>query len=75
MFTYPTQTELFTVIAKTTFKPFNDLDWAAFAGCESADPLIGYSGGFIIVIDGDMVNIVHPEDEYGGQMYGLNQLA
>ena len=76
MFTYPTQTELFSIIAQTEFKPFDEFDWMAFAGCESKNPLIGYyNENFSIVIDGDMVNIVHAEDIYGGQMYCLKQLA
>jgi len=74
-FTYPTQAELFSVMAKTEFKPFDKYDWDAFAGCESADPLIGYYDEFTIVLDGDMINIVHGEDIYGGQMYTLKQLA
>lgn len=75
MFTYPTQTELLPLMAKTTFRPFGEADWWAFAGCETAEPMIGETDQFIIVIDGDMINIVHPEDEYGGQMYCLKQLA
>ena len=75
MFTYPTQAELFTVMAQTKFEPFTQADWDAFAGCETKNPLIGSYGDFAIVIDGDMINIVHAEDEYGGQMYTLKQLA
>ncbi len=75
MFTYPTQAELFGVIAKTKFEAFTQADWDAFAGCETAEPMIGYYGDFAIVIDGDMINIVHSEDMYGGQMYTLKQLA
>jgi|LakMenEpi03Aug12_release.lakeMendotaPanAssembly.Ray.scaffolds.fasta_scaffold1400243_2 hypothetical protein len=74
-FSYPTQAELLTVMAKTEFKPFDKADWDAFAGCETAEPMIGYYGEFTIVIDGDMINIVHGEDMYGGQLFGLNKLA
>lgn len=75
MFTYPTETELFSVMAQTEFKPFDRYDWDAFAGCETKNPLIGYYNDFTIVIDGGLVNIVHSEDMYGGQMYCLKQLA
>ena len=75
MFTYPTQAELLSVMAQTQFKPFDRCDWDAFAGCETENPLIGAFGEFTIVIDGDMINIVHAEDIYGGQMFCLKQLA
>jgi hypothetical protein len=74
-YSYPTKTELFSVMAQTTFKPFDKMDWDAFAGCESKNPLIGYYGDFTIVIDGGLINIVHSEDMYGGQLFELNKLA
>ena len=73
--TYPTKAELLTFIAKAEFKPFDKYDWDAFAGCESENPFIGYYGEFTIVIDGDMINIIHEEDSYGGKLYSLKQLA
>jgi len=72
---YPTEAELFSIIAKTQFKPFTEGDWYTFAGCESENPLIGYDGEFAIVIDGETVNIVHGDDEYGGQLYTFKRLA
>ena len=72
---YPTQAELLTIIARTEFKPFTKADWYAFSGCESDNPYIGYLMEFSIVIDGEYINIVHSEDEYGGQLYKLNQIA
>lgn len=72
---YPEQNEIFTIIAKTTFRQFDDMDWCCFAGCESADPMIGEYGELIVVIDGDNVNLVHAEDEYGGVLYSLKQMA
>ena len=76
MINYPTKTELFSIIANTKFREFDEMDWCLFAGCESKNPLIGYyNENFSIVIDGDMVNIVHAEDSYGGQLYELKQLA
>ena len=75
MFTYPTQAELFSVIAQTKFVAFTQADWDCFAGCETKNPLIGYYNDLTIVIDGGLVNIVHSEDMYGGQMYCLKQLA
>ena len=74
-FTYPTQAELLILIAKTEFKPFDKMDWDAFSGCESDNPFIGYSDEFTIVLDGHLINIIHSEDSYGGQLFGMNQLA
>jgi len=67
-------TEALSLIAKTQFSPFTEADWFAFAGCESDDPVIGYNGDFAIVVDGDTVNIIHAEDEYGGQLFCLSEL-
>lgn len=75
MINYPTKAELLVIIANTSFDSFTEADWWSFAGCESKDPLIGYYNDFTIVIDGEQINIVHHEDEYGGQLYELKQLA
>lgn len=72
-FSYPTTAELMLIIAKTEFRPFNKMDWAAFAGCESENPMIAESGNWTIVIDGPMVNVVDWEDEYGGRLYSLTE--
>jgi hypothetical protein len=72
---YPTQAELLTIIARTEFKPFTKADWYTFSGCESDNPYIGYYNDFTIVIDGHLINIVHSEDEYGGELFGMTQLA
>ena len=72
---YPTKAELLGLIAKTQFRPFEEADWWAFAGCESKEPMIGETDEYIIVLDGAQVNIVHPDDGYGGQLFELSQLA
>ena len=69
--TYPTNSELLSILAQTQFKPFDDMDWCLFAGCESKEPLIGSYNDFIIVIDGHIINMVREEDQYGGQLYSL----
>jgi hypothetical protein len=72
---YPTQAELFSLIAKTEFKPLDAVERQTWAGCESENPLIGYNGEFAIIIDGENITISHGEDEFGGRMYNLNRLA
>jgi hypothetical protein len=66
-------TEILALIAKTEFSPFTDSDWEAFAGCESKAPVIGYNGDFTIVIDDETVNVIHAEDEFGGQLFCLRE--
>ena len=72
---YPTEAELFSLIARTEFKPLDAGERQTWAGCESENPLIGYDGEFAIVIDGDNVTISHCEDEFGGRMYTFKRLA
>jgi hypothetical protein len=67
-------TELFALIAQTEFKAFSAHDWDAFSGCESEAPFIGYNGDFTIVLDGETVNVIHAEDEFGGQLFSLNEM-
>jgi hypothetical protein len=68
-------TEALILIAQTKFSPFNESDWEAFAGCESKNPLIGFNGSLTIVIDGEeLVNIIHEDDEFGGQIFKLKEI-
>lgn len=71
---YPSAAELLPIMAQTKFDSFTEGDWYAFAGCETKNPLIGYYNEFTIVIDGNKINMVHSEDEYGGELYELNCL-
>lgn len=48
--------EALKLIAKTEFRPFDDADWMSWAGCESADPLVGQIDDVTIVIDGNTVS-------------------
>ena len=66
-----TPTEALGMIVQARFKPFNRYDWQAFAGCQSEHPYIAESGDYILVWDGDCVNIIHMNDEYGGQVFTL----
>ena len=65
--------EVFALIAQTEFKAFDAADWEAFSGCETETPFIGYNGDFTIVMDGVMINIIHAEDEFGGQLFALRE--
>lgn len=47
--------EALKLVAKTKFRPFDNIDWYAFAGCESDDPFIGEIDDITVVIDGDTI--------------------
>jgi hypothetical protein len=66
-----TPTQALELIVHARFKPFNRYDWQAFAGCQSEHPLIAESGDYVLVWDADCVNIIHMNDEYGGQVFTL----
>jgi hypothetical protein len=62
------------LVGQTTFSEFTEVDWMAFSGCECANPRIGRCAEFTVVIDGDMVMIIHDEDRFGGQLFYLNAM-
>jgi len=70
---YPTKAEMLILIAKSQFDSFTEADWWSFAGCETKDPLICQTEEYSIVIDGNNVNMVYHEDEYGGEAYSLHE--
>lgn len=48
-----TQTAALTLLARSAFREFTKVDWHAFAGCETRDPLIcDTRRDWVIVIDG-----------------------
>ena len=69
---YPETTfEVLKIIAETEFRPFDSVDWDAFSGCETANPIIGEYENMAVVIDGDNVLLLEKNDEYGGKLYSL----
>jgi hypothetical protein len=69
-----TPAQALVLIAKTEFRQFTKNDWACFSGCESTNPLVGEIGDYCIVLDGEVVNIIHCGDGYGGQLFNLNEM-
>jgi hypothetical protein len=63
----------FRLMATTQFREFDKSDWYSFAGCETKDPMIGENGAYTLVLDGNTLNIIHEEDQYGGQLFQLKQ--
>lgn len=50
------ETALF-LVATTEMKPFTKADWMGFSGCESENPLIGENGDYLIIVDGNIIEI------------------
>lgn len=47
-----------------TFRPFDASDWQAYAGCESANPLIAETHWGELVLDGSaLLVLLHHKDE------------
>lgn len=65
--------EALQMLATANMRPFTKDDWLGFAGCETKDPMIGEFESFTIVLDGDLVNIVHGDDGYGGTLFQLKR--
>lgn len=66
--------EAMRLVALTQFKPFTDADWDAFIGCESENPLIGENGEYVLVLDGETINILPAVGWYGGQLFSLSEI-
>lgn len=58
------------LLAAATMRPFTRLDWDAFAGCESDDPLIGESGPYLLVVD-DNTLVVYADQEHTADPNGV----
>ncbi len=52
-------------------REFTDNDWSAYAGCESPNPIMCGWGPYEIIIDANVINIVHELDPFGGVCYQL----
>lgn len=59
-----TAAEAMTQILAADFRPFTSHDWAAYAGCETADPRIcERADGMTIIIDGAEVAFCFDNEE------------
>jgi len=65
-------TEAFRLIATTQFRPFTKGDYECFAGVETAEPMYGENGDYALILDGTVVNIIHVDDAFGGQIFRLS---
>ena len=73
-----TPTEVLFLTATATFHSFDKLDWMGFSGCESENPMIADAildgQHYTIVLDGEILNILHEDDGTGGQIFELKGL-
>ena len=74
-----TPTEVLYLTATATFRPFDKNDWMTFGGCESENPMIAtvyddYAEHYTLVLDGEILNIIHEDDGTSGQTFELKGL-
>lgn len=53
--------EALKLLVKAQFRPFDDMDWSAWSGCESAEPMIGQIDDITVINDGDYITF----NQYG----------
>ena len=62
-----TVSQILIAVAEAQFRPFDDRDWDAFAGCTSDNPLLGETNiagrNYVIVVDGSTVSAINSESE------------
>jgi len=54
--------EVLKAVADATFRPFGELDWNPFAGCESLNPMIAEYGEGLLLIDGENVVVIDADE-------------
>lgn len=57
--------EALRLVATLSFRPFSDVDWDCWAGCESAEPLICETDDFTVIIDGEVITFNSYHDDNG----------
>lgn len=48
-----------------TFRKFDKNDWNAFSGCESDQPMIADHDNFVLIVDGDSIEVIMTMAEGG----------
>ena len=70
-----TNSEILLLIAKSTFRPFDESDYFGFAGVESETPMIAdVEGDGYIIIDGNTVEYCLALGETVPQHFQLDEL-
>lgn len=68
-------TEAFRLMARAQFREFNKGDFYAYAGVETRNPMIADLDGYVLVLDGDVLNVIHELDSFGGQLFRLRDFG
>ena len=50
--------EVLNAVAHSTFRPFGESEWNAFAGCETKNPMIAEFADLLFIIDGENVVVI-----------------
>ena len=60
-----TRESALALIATAKFAPFTKADWMSYSGCETENPLIAETDEWVIIVDGNFVEIL-PIDPIDG---------
>lgn len=69
-----TKEQALILLAKTTMREFSKEDWYVYAGCMSAIPMVGEYEDYVVVVDGNKMNVIHSKNVLtGGQLFHLEE--
>lgn len=66
-----TGSEAFALVARAQFEAFSELDFDAFSGVQSDNPQIATIDDLILVLDGNVLSVVTPDEEFVFILAGL----
>ena len=53
-----TREQALMLVATTQMKPFTKADWMCYSGCETENPLIGETDEWVVIVDGNEIEIL-----------------
>lgn len=61
-----TREQALMLVATTQMRPFTKTDWMGFSGCETENPLIGETDEWVVIVDGNYIEIlpIDPPDGF-----------
>lgn len=61
-----TREQALMLVATTQMRPFTKADWMGFSGCETENPLIGETDEWVVIVDGNFIEILPIDPPDGG---------
>lgn len=59
------------LVASLQFRPFEKADWMSFSGCNTDNPLIAESDEYLVIVDGNEIEVFVADTEYEGFQFVL----